>query len=555
MSVAELSGFIPARTMPNGAVFHSPLGVFGFQAEGLAEAYIRTEPDSDGGIIAVWDWGLGKTHLGMALASYLFEDGRIDQVMVVCERNKISEWQSDFEKFTALSTLRHHDSGRQKRLERHGVPHVLITTYETGRDDLMRRVKKANTRGKGSAMDGPLIEALGLRGKRTLWIFDEPIKFRNRSSALYQAYEYILKQLRKTAHQRVLGLTATPMETHIGQAFNIARLVAPQTQPSVGDFKKQFVAGYDPFGNERYDGRAQVYAHVYFQPLIIRKRKTDPDVIDQFPKLIEEARYVPMNKVHRDFYNAVLTMLDPPEGQDDPRDEDQIVDDEIRIHRLLRMTAGHPASHLHVPNELSRRIVETVTAEGLRAIPSSKSADLIERFGPIIKGQGAQVLVFEFFTSVIRELVRELRKAGFTVGEYHGGVPDRDRERDKQAFKDGALEILVLSDAGARGINLGEASYVIEYSPSTTYAMRSQRGNRANRIDSDSPSTTFTTMVLDGTVEERIFDRALKRNQDHDTLLGDTEDDTGFVSAAERRAILGAYRLRREGRSPRKDAA
>jgi hypothetical protein len=62
-------------------------------------------------------------------------------------------------------------------------------------------------------------------------------------------------------------------------------------------------------------------------------------------------------------------------------------------------------------------------------------------------------------------------------------------------------------------------------------------------------------MVLEGTVEEGIFDRALQRNKDHDTLLGDTEDGTEFVTAAQRREILTAYRHRRQGRSPRRQAA
>lgn len=557
MSLAPAPVFTPARELPNGRLFHSPLGVFGFQADGLADLYMRTEPEADGGGIAVWDTGIGKTVLGLLLAAYLWEDRQIDQVMVICERNKVREWQADFERFTGFSVLRYHDAGRQRRLQRHGVPHVLVTAYETGRDELMHRVS-TGSRGSGKAVDGPLVDALGLRDKRVLWLFDEPIKLKNRSSALYQSYEYVLRQLRRGPHhQRVVGLTATPMDTEIGQAFNVARLIAPDSQPSVGEFERDFTRGRDDYNRYIYlPGREQVYGRVYFQPIMIRKRKTDPDVIDQFPKLIEESDFVPMVKAHRDFYNVVMTMLDPPDGVEDPRSEDQIVADERRIWTLLRMTAGHPAAHLHVGNALSARIVEQVTAEGLRAIPSSKTIHLIEKLQKLVKGQGAQVILFEFYTSVITEVARELRAAGFTVGEYHGGIDEGARERNKAQFKAGQFEILFLSDAGARGINLQNAQYVIEYSTSTTYSNRVQRGNRNNRIDSQLPSTTLTTMVLDGTIEERLFARTIDRNETLDALVGDTEGDTGFISASERRILLEAYHDRREGRrSSRKETA
>jgi SNF2 family DNA or RNA helicase len=561
MSTAEAVEFVPARALPEGRLFHSPLGVFDFQADGLAEMYLRTEPGSDGGALAIWDTGIGKTVLALLLSAYLFEDNEIDQVMVVCEKNKVREWQADFERFTALSVVRYHDSGRQARLKRAGVPHVLVTAYETGRSDLMQRVRGKNPRGKGSATDGPLVAELGLRDKRVLWVFDEPIKFKNRSSGVYESYWYILNQLRRGPHhQRVIGLTATPMDTNYEQAFNVARMMAPRTQPSVGEFEERYTRGRHQYGRGVaggyiFNGKEKVWAQLHFQPLIIRKRKTDPDVIDQFPVLMEEKREVPMAKDHRDFYNAVMTMLDPPEGEEDPRDEEQILADERRIRTLLRMTAGHPASHLHVRNPLSAQIVEKVTEEGLRAITSSKTAALIEELEHLIKGQGAQVILFEYFTSVIKEVTRELRAAGFTVGEYHGGIDEHERERNKAAFRNGDLEILFLSDAGARGINLPEAQYVTEYSSSTTYSNRVQRGNRNNRIDSKLPSTTLTTMVLDGTLEVGIFKRTIDRNKDLDTLVGDEEDGTGFISAETRRILLAAYAERREGRASRKDSA
>lgn len=487
-----------------------------------------------------------NTIFSLILASYLFEDDKIDQVMVVCEQNKIRDWVEDVERFTALSALRYHDAGRQKRLARHGVPHVLVTTHETGKIDLMTRVRAPGRRGRGKATDGPLVEALGLRGKRTLWIFDEP-KMRNRSSELYQAYWYLMGALRRPGmpHQRVVALTATPIESDIADAFNLGRFLAPEVFPSVGDFESYYAKGKDDFGNLVFrQDRKEEFSEL-FRSIMLRKRKTDPDVIHQFPKQIEESVKVAMTRDHRAFYEVVERLLDPPEGEPDPRDEEQIVADERRIKTALRITAGHPAAHLHLDNPISQQIAERIGAEGLRAIGSSKALDLITRLKPLVKGQRAQVIVFSRYTSVIVEAARDLREAGYVVAEYHGRQGDWQNERAKREFLNGGCEILFCSDKAARGLNFKNAQYVYEYDP-TSWALHTQRINRVHRIDSDMPSVTATTMVLEDSPEVNTLARMIDRNEDMDTLLGDVEDETEFVSAETRRELLDAYYARRK---------
>lgn len=524
--------FTPARELPNGENFFSPLGIFDFQADHIAEAYVRTEPGEQQGIVAVHDTGLGKTILAMDLAALLFEDGKIDLTIVIAERNKISDWKADFERFTSLEAHKYHGTGRQKRLTKSGTPHVFVTTYETGRNELMTRVQREGKRGRAMT-DGPLVEALGLRGKRVLWVFDEITKLRGRSSELHQSYAYILGQLRKgPCHQRVLGLTATPMERDIEDAYNIGRIVAPALMPTVAKFEETYTRGRDIYG--RYEIRAGMKRHFaeMFAPLIMRKRKTDPDVIEQFPKQIEEVVSVPLAADHAKLYRAVREMFDDTE---DPR-----------LWLAARMTAGHPCSHLHAKNPVSKAIVQAVGADALREITSSKSEELLNRLKPLVQGQGSQVIVFTFFAdTVLPELHRELTGAGYEVGLFHGGRTAHDNDRAKEDFIAGRVQILLASDAAAKGLNLGIAEYVIEYESALTYANRLQRINRVHRIDSIHPLVTAWTFLAEDTIEDQIFDRTMKRNADQDTLVGDTEDGTAFISAAERRAMFAVARKRR----------
>ena len=102
--------------------------VYGFQARGVALGYLRREN------LVIWSTGLGKTHFAMAQAALLAEDGLIDHVLVVCESNKIKEWVGDFRVYTNFQRVeRYMGAARQQLLA--DLPQVLVTTYETSRND------------------------------------------------------------------------------------------------------------------------------------------------------------------------------------------------------------------------------------------------------------------------------------------------------------------------------------------------------------------------------------------------------------------------------------
>jgi SNF2 family DNA or RNA helicase len=522
--------FIPARELPNGANFYSPRGLFPFQAEHVAEGYLRTNPGGEQGLAVIWDTGLGKTIFGMALATLLFEDGQIDQVIVVAEKNKIVDWRDDFEAFTTLATHIYHGQGRQKRLEKVGTPHVLVSTYDTLRTDLVAYKDVPNRKSK-KAFDGPLMETLGLRGRRTLWIFDEITALKGRGSQRHKAFDYVLKETRKTAWQRVIGATATPVERDIEDSYNIGRLVAPARSLTVAEFEKIFTSGRDIYQRHVYKPGAAERFGDHFRPICLIKHKTDPDVIAQFPKQIEKALWLPLESEHRQFYRAVQEMLF--DGDSVPERYESLAV------TILRMSAGHPTSHLYASNELSQMIVDIVGADRLREIPSTKSIELIQRFKPLIHGQGEQVIVFSFFgRSVLRAVGEDLRTAGFSVAEYHGGQSLSQNEHSKNAFVAGDAQILLASDAASQGLNLQNAGYVFEYESARTYARRTQRINRVHRISSDRASVSCYTCIVEGTVEEPIARKMLQRNKEHDHLVGGAVED-GYVSADERRLLLG----------------
>jgi SNF2 family DNA or RNA helicase len=505
----------PSATWPEGVLYFSPRGLYPFQTEHIAKAYLGFQDGSQPEWMFSWDTGLGKSHAAMQLSALAFEDGLADLVILVCERNKLKEWRADFEKFTRMESRIHHGASRKNKLAKLGLPNVLITTYETGKADLVAIDKSGRRK---VFKNGSLLEQILASGQRPLVFFDEADKLSNRSSATYGAYEHFLKALRK--HFKNLGvfmMTATSIRKDLENAFNQLRLLRPQAMPLIKEFDGYFVRGRDIYGKARYwDHRTEEFAAIC-QPLMLSKRKTDPDVMDQFPKMTEEALWVEMEGDQKRLYDLVAD-LDGVGGQ----------------LQALRQICAHPLSIVHSAREGSSKLAKTLVdefgPEYFSKAPSAKTEALVRYLEPVVLNQGDKAVVFTFFgPSVIPHLHFALRNEGIKC--Y------RLEELDEfKAHQGGA--VLLTSDAGARGVNIPEASYLVEYDMAVTYGLRTQRLNRISRIGSGGPTATVRSMLTRESVEIGLAFSMLRGNAQSDELLGPGEDGSEFLTAAMRRQIL-----------------
>lgn len=516
------------ETLP---LYESPRGLYSFQEEGIARAYLRME--EGGGVLCTWETGLGKSHLAMGLAAMLFEDGLIDHVLLVAERQKIAkdEWPGDLARFTRMTYAVHHGTGRMDRLEKSGLPQVLITTYETGKADLAKFIKSKGKGKRGTSItNGPLLDLL--LSKRLLVIFDESGKLKNRSTDNYKAWFRSLEHLRRKATLRGLAMSATPIEKGYEDAFNQLRLVAPKQMPLVGEFESTYISGRDPYERPQYRKGMMPQFAALAAPLILHKRKTDADVVAEFPRQVEESRWLEMADDQRSLYEMVCDLQAPGE------------EPVPGLSTIKRMICGYPESIIHSAthgeSKLARMLVEELGEDYFRSVSSVKAQALLDYLEPLVKGQGAKAVVFSFFgPSILPLLARDLRKKKFKVYLTYGGMTLEEIATERAAFKnDPNPAVLLSSDAGARGINLPEATYVVEYESALTYANRVQRINRIHRIDSDAVSVTCMTLFLRDTVEATIAKSMIERNSQHDVLLADEDPGENYISAEERRQAL-----------------
>lgn len=526
-------------TTTTAPLYHSHWTLPDFQALAAAYGYERAVN------LYVYDTGIGKSHIAMVTAAMLFEDHKIDLVVLCAERNKLDpdEWPKDLANHTRLSWVKYHGVPPVKREKlRDERPQVLLSTYETIKLDAAQKVKEPNQRGRMIERLRPFVLTEWIaQFKSVLFVYDEITKLGNRKSDLHKAHEVMVNELRQRGVEvRISGLTATPVEKSPENLYNVGRILIPHAMPTVANLERDYVAAKDIFGNyskwknltpEECEPGVTPFRDL-FKSILLRKRKTDPDVIDQFPQTVEEPPlYVKPNDRHGDFYNTVRETFTTGDEFEDRA-----------LITVLRQIAGHPMSLTLSQGKVATSIVEAVGEDGLRSIGASKVPRLIEYLQPIVKGQGAQVVLFSFFTSVIHFVQKDLEEAGYTVAPFHGGMSVKDRAESKAAWKNGDYEILFSSDAGAKGINLPEGQYGLEYEYALTRANQVQRLNRIHRIDSKHPSVTFRSMILMHTVEEGLANSNLRRNEWGDKVLDDEDAGENFITAKERRRLLAIGR-------------
>lgn len=501
---------------PEGVLYYSERGLYPFQLDDIARALVMRSEGRPYSMV-VWDMGLGKSHFAMATSAFTVQDGAADLVILVCEKVKLREWEDDFKIFTKLSAWRHHGPGRKNKVAKKGFPQVLISTYETLKADLAKF--EAAKRGK-KIVNGWLMDEILASGRKPMVVFDESDKLSNRTSATYKAWDYALKTLRR-AHPDtpVYMMTGTPIRKDLENGFNQLRLLAPDRVPLVKEFEDYFVRGRNVYGKAVYhDARVQDFADLV-HPLLMVKSKEDPDVRDQFPKLTEEALWVDLEGEQRELYSMVAGL------------------EHKAALTLSRMICAHPASILRSAtegtSELARMLVQEVGEDFLLNMHSAKTERLVEYLRPVVLGQDAKAVVFSFFGPSVLPLLRKALEAkGIKVWMHNeeDGIP-----AFRQSKRPG---VLLASDAAARGVNLPEASYLVEYDMATTYGTRVQRLNRASRIGSGGPSLTVRSMLARETVEVSLMYSMLKGHQQSDALLGRGVTGEEFLTANMRRQIL-----------------
>ena len=120
-------------------------------------------------------------------------------------------------------------------------------------------------------------------------------------------------------------------------------------------------------------------------------------------------------------------------------------------------------------------------------------------------GDGAKVLIFSQFKSMLELLADDLQREGIGYYTIIGETPKEKRLELVRAFNNDATPVFLISlKAGGTGLNLTGADVVIHYDPWWNVAAQNQATDRAHRIGQEKVVSVYK-LVAKNSIEEKIL--------------------------------------------------
>lgn len=107
-----------------------------------------------------------------------------------------------------------------------------------------------------------------------------------------------------------------------------------------------------------------------------------------------------------------------------------------------------------------------------------------------------RVLIFSNRIKTVRFLSRQVAKAGFRAAELHGERSQDERDKAVKDFKSGKAQVLVASDVAARGLDIQNLPYVVNYDFPANLETYVHRVGRTGRLAADGHAFSFLTREM-----------------------------------------------------------
>ena len=171
-------------------------------------------------------------------------------------------------------------------------------------------------------------------------------------------------------------------------------------------------------------------------------------------------------------------------------------------------------------------------AEDAKAVEGSHQQAKLTRLGDIMRDEGffdrpdQRLLIFTEFRDTLDYLMDKLNAWGFRAGCIHGGMKPGSRDEpgtrlySEQQFRDGAIQVLVATEAAGEGINLQCCHILFNYDIPWNPNRLEQRMGRIHRYGQRNDCLIFN-FVAANTIEGRVLQRLMDKLQEIRDALDD----------------------------------
>ncbi len=449
------------------------------------------------GAVLADDMGLGKTVQVLALLVHERTRGPVRPTLLVCPMSVVGNWQREAAKFApGLRVHVHHGSGRLRD------------------DDLVAAVDDSDL-----VVTTYAIVARDLAHVRALpWhrvVLDEAQHVKNANTAQSRA-------VRAVAASHRIALTGTPVENRLEELRSILDFANPRLLGSATSFRARFAV---PIERER-DAVAAARLRALTAPFVLRRVKTDPDVIADLPEKFEQTVRANLTAEQAALYRAVVDdMMRKIKEKEGMARKGAVLAALTR----LKQVCNHPAHYLADGSPVLRR-----------GRHRSGKLGLVEDIVESVLADGEKVLLFTQFRE-FGELIAPYLAERFStrVPFLHGGVSKSRRDAMVTGFQEpGGPPIMLLSlKAGGTGLNLTAANHVVHLDRWWNPAVENQATDRAFRIG-QRRDVQVRKLVCVGTVEERIDEMLTGKQELADLAVGVGENWITELSTDQLHALL-----------------
>jgi superfamily II DNA/RNA helicase len=190
---------------------------------------------------------------------------------------------------------------------------------------------------------------------------------------------------------------------------------------------------------------------------------------------------------------------------------DEIIAELPASRKTLLFSATMPGTIKQlIQNYLNKNVVqvsanmETVGNQGIDheyiVVDPIEKLDVLMHF--LNSKEGERGIIFCKTKAAVNKLAKNLAINRFSSGALHGSLSQGIRDRIMEQFREGHINILVATDLAARGIDVKEISYVVNYHLPDVYETYVHRSGRTARAGAKGHSLT----VLQPEEEKEIAD-------------------------------------------------
>jgi len=181
-------------------------------------------------------------------------------------------------------------------------------------------------------------------------------------------------------------------------------------------------------------------------------------------------------------------------------DLDTIIAEIPKAKRTLLFTATMPGTIKQlVQNYMSKHVLhieanmETMGHQGIdhqfMVVEPIEKLEVLLYF--LSSKEGERGIIFCKTKAAVNKLAKNLAINKFSSGALHGSLSQPIRDRVMGQFREGNIDILVATDLAARGLDVKEISYVINYHLPDTYETYVHRSGRTARAGAKGLSVTI----------------------------------------------------------------